>query len=266
MDLQKYDKTKNSGDQNMPQTNPHEGHRDRMRQRLENGDLDSYQTHEIVEMMLYQANKRCDTNGIAHALLTKFGSLTGIINADVSELMTIKGVGENTACIIKNYLAVFRRYKMEMIQNKKRLMTFTEVFNYAHTLLEESAREELVVICLDGGYEITNVKTWQGSVNRVSVLAREIVGFCYASKGTGVILAHSHPKGGARPSNDDVMFTKMLHTALRSIDISLLEHIIIGKDEYFSFHKQELLLKYTEEYEKTFGITGISKNNFMLKD
>ena len=89
-----------------------------MRQRLANGDLDSYQTHEIVEMMLYQSHKTCDTNGIAHALLKKFGSLTGIINADVSELMTVKGVGESTATMIKNYLAVFRRYKVEMIKNK----------------------------------------------------------------------------------------------------------------------------------------------------
>jgi len=259
MDLQKKDK-------NTPSTNLHEGHRERMRQRLAVGDLDSYQTHEIVEMMLYQANKRCDTNGIAHALLKKFGSLTGIINADVSELMSVKGVGENTAGIIKNYLAVFRRYKLEMIKSKKRLMTFTEVFNYAHTLLEESAREELVVICLDGSHEILNVKTWLGSVNKINVLAREIVGFCYASKGVGVILAHSHPGAGARPSNDDLAFTKILHSALRSIDVSLLEHIIIGKDEYFSFHKQDLLLKYTQEYEKIFGTTGMGKKELVLAD
>ena len=266
MDLQKNDKNKNTGAQNLPKANVHEGHRERMRQRLANGDLDSYQTHEIVEMMLYQANKRCDTNGIAHALLKKFGSLTGIINADVSELLTVKGVGENTASIIKNYLAVFRRYKLEMIQNKKRLMNFTEVFNYAHTLLEESAREELVVICLDGSHEIVNVKTWLGSVNKISVLAREIVGFCYASKGVGIILAHSHPGAGARPSNDDLSFTKILHSALRSIDVSLLEHIIIGKDEYFSFHKQDLLLKYTQEYEKIFGTTGIRRKELVLAD
>ena len=261
MDLQNNDKNKNVNEQNL-----HVGHRKRLRERAINGDLDSYQTHEIVEMMLYQANKRCDTNGIAHALLKKFGSLTGIINADVSELMSVKGVGENTAGIIKNYLAVFRRYKLEMIKNKKRLMTFTEVFNYAHTLLEESAREELVVICLDGSHEILNVKTWLGSVNKINVLAREIVGFCYASKGVGVILAHSHPGAGARPSNDDLAFTKILHSALRSIDVSLLEHIIIGKDEYFSFHKQDLLLKYNEEYQKTFGNSCMGKQELVLEE
>ncbi|MBQ7977680.1 MAG: hypothetical protein IJ301_03755 [Clostridia bacterium] len=266
MDLQNNDKNKNANGQNLQQTKVHEGHRERMRQRLANGDLDSYQTHEIVEMMLYQANKRCDTNGIAHALLKKFGSLTGIINADVSELVTVKGVGENTATIIKNYLAVFRRYKMEMLKSKKRLMTFNEVFNYANTLLEESDREELVVICLDNSYEITNVKTWQGSVNRINVLAREIVGFCYASKGVAVVLAHSHPSGLARPSADDLGFTKMLFNTLKSIDLTLLEHIIIGKDEYFSFHKQDLLLKYNQEYEKTFGSNCMGKQELVLEE
>lgn len=261
MDLQNNDKNKNVNEQNL-----HVGHRKRLRERAVNGDLDSYQTHEIVEMMLYQANKRCDTNGIAHALLKKFGSLTGIINADVSELVTVKGVGENTATMIKNYLTVFRRYKMEMLKSKKRLMTFNEVFNYANTLLEESDREELVVICLDNSHEITNVKTWQGSINRINVLAREIVGFCYASKGVGVVLAHSHPSGLARPSSDDLAFTKMLFNTLKSIDVTLLEHIIIGKDEYFSFHKQDLLLKYNQEYEKTFGNSCMGKQELVLEE
>ena len=153
------DNQKTKQKQKLPDANVHSGHRARMRQRLTNGDLDSYQTHELVEMMLYQAHKTKDTNKLAHDLLKKFGSLTGIINADVSELMTINGIGENTATIIKNYLAVFRRYKMEMLQNKKRLACFSEVFNYAVTLLEESTREELVVICLDGKHEIVNVKT-----------------------------------------------------------------------------------------------------------
>ena len=259
------DSQKTSQNKNLPDKNVHAGHRERMRQRLANGDLDSYQTHEIVEMMLYQSHKTCDTNGIAHALLKKFGSLTGIINADVSELMTVKGVGESTATMIKNYLAVFRRYKVEMIKNKKRLSTFLEVFNYTHTLLEESAREELVIICLDGSHEIVNVKTWIGSVNKVSVLAREIVGFCYASKAVGVIIAHSHPTGMARPSNNDLLFTKMLYAALRTIDVALMEHIIIGKDEYFSFYKQDLLLKYGSEYDVTYNTLGVAKTLLTFK-
>ena len=74
------DNQKTKQKQKLPDANVHSGHRARMRQRLTNGDLDSYQTHEIVEMMLYQAHKTKDTNAIAHALLKKFGSLTGIIH------------------------------------------------------------------------------------------------------------------------------------------------------------------------------------------
>ena len=260
------DKQKTNQNKNLPDKNVHAGHRERMRQRLANGDLDSYQTHEIVEMMLYQAHKTRDTNEIAHLLLQKFGSLTGIINADVSELMTVKGVGANTASIIKNYLAVFRRYKMEMIKSKKRLACFNEVFNYAHTLLEESAREELVVICLDGKHEIVNVKTWVGSVNRINILAREIVGFCYASNAVGVVIAHSHPSSMARPSNSDLAFSKLLYTSVRSIDVSFMEHLIIGKDEYFSFYKQKLIESYANDYGKNFDLPGVAKELLCFAD
>ena len=260
------EKQKTNQNSNLPDANPHVGHRARMRQRLTNGDLDSYQTHEIVEMMLYQAHKTKDTNAIAHALLKKFGSLTGIINADVSELMTIKGVGENTASIIKNYLAVFRRYKLEMLQNKKRLACFDEVFNYAVTLLEESNREELIVVCLDGRHEIVNVKTWLGSVNRISVLVREIVGFCFASNAVGVVIAHSHPGSLAKPSNSDLGFTKLLYNALRSIDVSFMEHLIIGKDEFFSFYRQGLIQNYADDYNKLFGMADVSKKLLSIQD
>ena len=260
------DKQKSNQNTNLPDPNTHVGHRARMRQRLTNGDLDSYQTHEIVEMMLYQAHKTKDTNAIAHALLKKFGSLTGIINADVSELMTIKGIGENTASIIKNYLAVFRRYKTEMLQNKKRLACFGEVFNYAVTLLEESHREELVVICLDGKHEIVNVKTWLGSVNRISVLVREIVGFCFASNAVGVVIAHSHPGSLAKPSHSDLSFTKLLYSALRSIDVSLMEHLIIGKEEFFSFYRQGLIQNYAEDYSRLFGLPDVSKTMLSITD
>ena len=260
------EKQKTNQNQNLPSQNMHCGHRARMRQRLSNGDLDSYQTHEIVEMMLYQAHKTKDTNALAHALLNKFGSITGIINADVSELMTIKGIGENTASMIKNYLAVFRRYKMEMMQNKKRLANFNEVFNYAATLLEESTREELIVVCLDGRHEIVNVKTWLGSVNRINILIREIVGFCFASNAVGVIIAHSHPGCLAKPSNNDLNFTRLLLASLRSIDVSLMEHLIIGKDEFFSFHRQGLLEDYANTYYKTFGITDVAQNLLKIQD
>jgi len=243
----------------------HTGHRERLKERLVNGDLDSYQTHEIIEMMLYQTHKTCDTNAIAHALLKKFGSLTGVLNADIDELMTIKGVGKNTATLIKNYLMVFRRYKREMIENKKKIISFNDVFNYAYALLVESRREEVVVVCLDNGRNIINVKSWLGSVNKINVLAREIIGFCFNSKAVGVVIAHSHPDGLASPSNDDLMFTKLLYTSLKSIDVTLAEHIIIGNRVFFSFYKEGLLEQYRKEYYKNYQPTAMSAESFVLQ-
>ena len=110
-------------DEKFTDKNLHDGHRERMREKFiaDNGKLFP---HEVIEIILYGANKRKDTNAIAHALIDKFGSLSAVFDAPVEELMKVDGVGKQNAVLIKTYPAVFRYYQADKMKDKKKLYSF----------------------------------------------------------------------------------------------------------------------------------------------
>ena len=228
--------------------NPHSGHRARMRERYRRYGEEGLSKHEMLEIMLYGSHSRRNTNPIAHELLDKFGSISGVLNADVSQLMNVKGVGEETAVRLKTYLGAHRIMLAEESVEKKRLRTYREAEKYTRDKLKGSAREEFIIICQDNGYRILGERKWSGSAGRVSVGVREIVEYAMSLNATAVIASHSHPNGSASPSPSDMMFTKTLYGALKGVDITLLEHIIHGETEAYSFAGSGEMSKYREEY------------------
>lgn len=88
----------------------HEGHRDRMRERILLSGIESLQPHEVLEYLLYHAIPRKDTNGIAHELISKFGSLNGVLNADYDALLDVNGMTANAALLLTSLKGVFRMY------------------------------------------------------------------------------------------------------------------------------------------------------------
>lgn len=239
--------------------NLHDGHRERMREKFIT-DSDSFFPHEVIEIILYGANKRKNTNGIAHALLDKFGSLSAVFDAPVEELMKVEGVGKQNAVLLKTYPAAFRRYQADKLANKKKLRLFGDALDYCRTLLANSVKEEFVVICLDSDGNILSVKKWKGTLNKVNVPLREVTEFCIIMQATAAVIAHSHPNGSVSPSNDDIIFTKAIYAALRSIDVVLTEHLIIGKDSYYSFSREGYISKFYDRYNAEFNPLGVSKD------
>lgn len=207
-----------------------------MRKRVLCGSYENLPAHEILEVLLYGSIKRQDTNVLAHALISHFGSLNGVLQASVAELTKIKGVGLQTAYHIKACGVAMQYCKTERASEKKKLITRKDVIKYVKTLLNGSLREELVVICFDNLKNVLATRTWHGTVNRISVHPREIVEFCMESQATGVVMAHSHPNGSSAPSNNDISFTKCVNDALRAIDVMLMDHFIIANEnDVYSF-------------------------------
>lgn len=98
---------------------PHEGHRERLKNRFLTSSLDNFEPHNILELLLFYSIPRQDTNEIAHALLDRFGSLKGVFDADFSELIKIKGIKENSATLIKLIPQISRAYMFEEINKEK---------------------------------------------------------------------------------------------------------------------------------------------------
>lgn len=219
----------------MSMTDIHKGHRDRLRARYIKDGLDSFEDHQVLELLLFYSIGRKDTNEIAHRLLKEFGSLSNVFEASAEELMRVDGIGENSAVLISCISGLFRRYNQSLMDKNPRIETTGGAMIYAKSLLTGRKYENLYVICMDGKGEIIHSKKIaEGTLDEVSAYPRKIVESALQSKAHSVILAHNHPGGPALPSEADLVVTRKAAKALALVDIDLRDHIIVGKDNVIS--------------------------------
>ena len=229
------------------------GHRARMRERMLKEGLDSFQDHEVLELLLYQYLPYKDTNKIAHNLLNKFGGFAGVLNASPEQLMSLDGISDVTACNIAMLKEVLVRYRREQAQ-KINLAKMESMIKYARTLVIDNYCERLVVVYVDysTNYLFREDFTSQSS-GEVVVEISKIVSTALRVNAAGVILFHCHVHGVCKPSKSDEEFTRKLFFALTPMNVMLIEHIIFNdSDEPYSFHSAGFLDKLALEYKKIF--------------
>ena len=139
--------------------------------------------------------------------------------------------------ILNQYLKRFTIPAGEPIKTAK------EAANHFRFFFAEAAKHELFVVCfLNGQHQILTTEIlFKGSINTAAVYPREVVSRIIELGASAVMLAHNHPSGSITPSSSDKAVTKKLETALRSIDVDLLDHIIVGGREHFSFSDHRML-------------------------
>ena len=222
--------------------NVHDGHRDRMRFRFLQEGAEGMATHEILEMLLYGTIARGDTNEIAHHLLDEFGSISNLIEADPYEIAKTAGVGIKSAVFLSLLHELVRRYEREKMDQKPALTSIRRSVEYCKALLAFRPRECFYAVCLDSRRKILHTsKVSEGTVNDAAVSPRLVVEKALRYKATGVLLCHNHPNGNARPSYDDIILTSQLKKMLEPLGVEVLDHIIIGEEEYFSFFENDML-------------------------
>ena len=212
----------------------HSGHRQRMMERFETG-AEHFQDHELLEVLLYNAIPRSNTNPIAHALISSFGSLAGVFGASVRELMLVRGVGKKTAEYIKCIGLCFERVKPAP---KSHPLYFSpkEFSNYLEGEYKGKQKEELVLFCLDKIGRIFFRKSFSsGESSEVKAEPTEISELLLVQKPHTLVAAHNHPRGVARPSSQDDIFTRQLLIMCRMHNVRLGDHIIVGSDGAYSY-------------------------------
>ncbi len=212
----------------------HDGHRARMKQRwLEQGP-ESFADHELLELALYFAIPRRNTNETAHELLERFGTLKNVLAADVRALQDVPGVGQNAAVLLKLLRAVNERAERPAPSGKP-IRSGEETGTYFLHLLDGETREVLYLMCLDAkGKMLSCQAAAVGGVNVTAVSVRQVVDLALRSNATAVVLAHNHPSGVALPSRADQFMTRQVADALRPLGIRLLDHIIVADGDYVS--------------------------------
>ncbi len=213
----------------------HDGHRDRMRERFFHEGMDHFSEYEVLELLLYYAIPRKDTNPIAHGLIDHFGSLAQVLDASVEELEQVSGISRNAAVLIKLVTEMGRMYMVKRAEENKVLRTIKECGDYLKPYFFGRVNETVFLLCMDARCKVISCrKVGEGSVNSANVPIRRIVEMALGANATSVVLAHNHPSGIAVPSPEDITTTHRVAAALRTVDVILVDHIVVANDDYVS--------------------------------
>ena len=220
----------------------HEGHRERMRKQLKTSGMDSLSDVQVLEMLLYYAAPRGDTNPAAHAILKRFGTLDGVFSAPETELRKIDGVGEAAAQLLLLVPQVARRCLMSRSTQIQVLDTTSKCGQYLLPFFHGEREEVVYLLCLDAKCKALDcVLIHRGGVNVASIAARKVVKAALDSNATSVVLAHNHPSGLALPSQEDKQTTMVLKAALDAVGVVLADHIIVADDDFVSMRDDGIL-------------------------
>ena len=206
----------------------HSGHRQRLRARFLKGGPDDFAPHELLELVLCYAIPRGDVNPLAHRLIQRFGSLSGVLEASESELRSVDGVGDSAACLLRLLPAVMRAYAVEKNRPAPVFDTVGKLVAYLRPLYVGLTTERVYLILLDNGMRMIDcISLGDGAVNCSAVTVRRIAELCLTNHAACAVLAHNHPKGMAIPSGADLEVTNRVDSALETVGVPLLEHLII---------------------------------------
>ena len=213
----------------------HSGHRERMRKRFLETEGVGMSDHELLEILLFFSIPRYNTNETAHKLIDAFGSLAGVFNASFKNIISVDGVGANSALLIKLFSVLMNRYSVSGLQSKRlRVKKVEDAVPYLQKLLFAKAEEELYVLLFrETGMLITCQSITMGK-DAVSVHANlnQCFRLALQHSATFVILAHNHPNGVLKPSALDIRLTQNLSMMLESINVTLAEHILIADNKH----------------------------------
>ena len=212
-----------------------DGHREKMRQRFLKSGLDAFADHEALELLLYYAIPRRDTNPIAHALMERYGSLSAVLTAPAEDLKKVEGVGESAAVLLKLAPQLYRKARLSDAEQETVLSSVERVGAY---LLERFAGEKNEVVyqlCLDRkGKLLACKKLGEGGVASADLDIRRLVENALLTGASSVVLAHNQPSGVALPSRDDYAATDRAKTALAVVGVALADHIIVADGDFVS--------------------------------
>lgn len=249
--------------------NEHAGHRERMRERLNETGAAAMTSQEMLEMLLYQCLPRIDTNQIAADLLKSFDTFAGVINAPVKELMRIGGIGRAAAEFIHSMPQFFRFYMEDMQNNDMRVFSSDSAYKLIRNKFVGRKNEIIVLMILNSrGQVVYNNIVTEGAVAMVPVYVKKVIELCFEYNADTVVLAHNHPSGNPAPSRGDIVATKELQMALDSVYVTLYDHLIFTDTDYTSMKRSGWLddiAKSAEQFRQAALREALTAENTVIK-
>lgn len=213
----------------------HDGHRQRKRQQFLSHGPQSMADHELLELALFYAIPRRDTNETAHRLLEQFGSLDRVLTAPEQEL-------EQNAAVLLRLIGAMGDRARRPGREEKIVASVDQAGAYFLRLLDGQRTEQLYQLCVDAKGKVLSCRMLsQGQADMTVLSLRQVVENALLSGASGVFLGHNHPSGVALPSPADMEATTQVRDALKRLDIRLIDHIIVADGDYVSMASSGLL-------------------------
>lgn len=211
--------------------NCHVGHRQRLKNRfLRNGEV-AFENHELLELLLFYAIPQGDVNPLAHRLMEHFGSLSGVFDASVSDLMQVPGVGEHTG----NLHQIARRYHIDRSSTGNVLRDTMDYADWLRPYFFGARNEMAYLLCMNANGKVLGCDLLdEGDLTSCALLPRQVTAIALRYRASAVVLAHCHVVGSTQPSYADHETTLACRKMLDRLDIELLDHLIFCDGDYVS--------------------------------
>lgn len=211
-------------------------HRSRLRSRFRDGGANALPDYELLELVLFRAIPRRDVKPLAHTLMDTFGDFNRVITAPIARLKSIKGVGDAVVTELKIVEAAAHRMMRAKVMHKPVLTSWDALVDYCHTTMAHRETEQFRVLYLDRKNTlIADEEQAKGTVDHVPVYPREVAKRALELNASAIILVHNHPSGDPTPSQQDIDMTNQILAACQALNLTLHDHLIIGKSCELSF-------------------------------
>ena len=211
----------------------HKEHRKRLKARFLQEGLRNFEPHNILELLLFYAIPQKDTNDLAHALLQRYKSLSGVFDADYEDLLRQSGIGENAATLLKLIAPLSRVYQTDKSSRYTRFDTLDQIGEYLLNYYIGETCEVCIIMLFNNKMELIRIeRIAEGTVSASNVNIRKIVEVSLRYQAAFFVLAHNHPDGTAFPSDEDIQTTLEIQRAVDRIDLPMLDHIIVGREHF----------------------------------
>ena len=215
---------------------------ERPRERLKRLGAEALSAQELLAVIISRGSPNKSVINIAQDLLTKFGNINAISQATIEQLTEIDGIGPAKATQIKACFELGKRQDLEPELKDLSIQNPQDVVDYIRKEIKDKAKEHFMLILLDSRNKTIGFsKISIGTLNASLVHPREVFKEAITHNASSVILVHNHPSGDPEPSDDDLKITKKLVESGKILSIDVIDHIIIGKNSYYSFKDKELI-------------------------
>jgi len=214
----------------------HTGHRERLRERALNGGFPALPDYEALELYLFRTFPRGDVKPLAKDLLSRFGSLAGVLSASIEDLARVRGIGHAAALDLKLVHELTQRIGLEPMRKRTVIASWSALLAYLKVSLAHEPREQFRALFLDKKNQLISDELMnEGTVDHAPVYPREIARRALELAASSVILVHNHPSGDPTPSQADVEMTRQVMSAARTLNIAVHDHLVVGREGVASF-------------------------------